>query len=127
MKPFVSIGLPDLPSFEDFTTGTMQPNTTSLELLEYAERALASAKKGFDALAKLSDKESFSVGSHDRWVVSVKNGLRSCIATGIAIASVQKAVKEAASVTDVKIRAEIPTPDKAYHEWWIVPKIIPVR
>ncbi|KAF3355443.1 hypothetical protein VdG1_04128 [Verticillium dahliae VDG1] len=28
---------------------------------------------------------------------------------------------------DLKLRAEVPTPDKAYHEWWLVPRILPVR
>lgn len=127
MKPFASVGLPELPSFDDFTSGTTQPESTSEELLQYAERTLAGAKKGFEALGKLSPEDSFSVGSHDRWVTSVKNGLRSCIATGIAISSVQKALREAGGSGEMKIKAEIPTPDKAYHEWWIIPKIIPIR
>ncbi|UNI20121.1 N-alpha-acetyltransferase, non-catalitic subunit, variant 2 [Purpureocillium takamizusanense] len=127
MKPFVAVGFPALPNFHQFTAGVAQSESTLQELLEYAERAVAGAKRGFEALSKLSAKESFSVGSHDRWAASVKGALRSTIATGIAVSSVQKALsKQAAEGSHLGIKAEVPTPDKAYHEWWIVPKIVPV-
>ncbi|KAK5997018.1 Embryonic growth-associated-like protein [Cladobotryum mycophilum] len=125
MKPFAPIGLPVLPTFEEFTAGTLQPDTELEELLEYAERAVAGARKGFEALSKMTAEESFSVGSHERWTVSVKNGLKSCIATGIAISTVQKALAKSEDLDDLKIKVEVPLPDKAYHEWWIVPKIVP--
>jgi len=127
MRPFSTLALPDLPSFEDFTAGTTQPDTTTKDILDYAEKALAGAKKGFEMLSKLSAEDSFSVGSHDRWLASVKNGLKSCIAAGIAISGVRKAV-DATRVDSpgLKIKVEVPAPDKAYHELWIVPKIIPV-
>lgn len=127
MKPFASIGFPLPPTFEEFTAGLARPETTTEELLEYGERAAAGAKKGFETLSKLSAKESFSVGSHDRWAATMKSALRSSIATGIAISCVQKArLQNPTGGGDVKMTAEIPTPDKAYHEWWIVPKIVPV-
>lgn len=128
MKPFVSIGLPDLPSFEDFTQGTMQPGTPTDDILAYGEKALAGAKRGFEAVSKFSAEESFSVGSHDRWATSIKNGLKSCIAAGIAFSTLQKAVREAGNGgSGLKLQAEVPTPAKSYHEWWIVPRISPLR
>lgn len=128
MKPFVSIGLPDLPSFEDFTQGTTQPDTPSDEILAYGERALAGAKRGFEALSKFSPEESFSVSSHDRWVASMKNGLKSCIAAGIAFSALQKGLREAGGdEKSIKLQAEVPTPAKSYHEWWLVPRISPIR
>ena len=126
MKPWASIGFPALPTFEEFTAETMQQATTTEELLEYGERAVAGAKRGFEALSKLSAKESFSVGSHDRWAESVKSALKSSIATGIAISSVQKALQKSKEPGELKIKAEIPSSVKAYHEWWIVPKIVTV-
>ncbi|KAK0386522.1 hypothetical protein NLU13_6357 [Sarocladium strictum] len=128
MKPFVSIGLPDLPSFQDFTLGTTQPGTPTEDILAYGERALAGAKRGFEALSKFSAEESFSVGCHDRWVASMKNGLKSCIAAGIAFSTLQKAVREVGGAEGgLKLQAEVPTPAKSYHEWWIVPRISPTR
>jgi hypothetical protein len=128
MKPFVSIGLPDLPRFQDFVQGTTQPNTSSEDILAYGERALAGAKRGFEALSKFTPEESFSVGCHDRWVASMKNGLKSCIAAGIAFSTLQKAVREAGGEElNLKLQAEVPTPAKSYHEWWIVPRISSIR
>ncbi|ETS06427.1 Mak10-domain-containing protein [Trichoderma reesei RUT C-30] len=126
MRPFAPVGLPVLPTFEEFTTGTTQPDTDMEELFEYAERAVEGAKRGFEALSKMTAEESFSVGSHQRWAEGAKNGLKSCIATKIAIAAVQKAVAKAADPDDLKIKVEVPTPERAYHAFWIVPKIVPL-
>ncbi|PFH62058.1 hypothetical protein XA68_15266 [Ophiocordyceps unilateralis] len=128
MKPFAAIGFPPPPTFDEFVVGTTQPDTTTAELLQYGERAAAGAKKGFETLSKLSAEESFSVGSHDRWVATAKGALKSSIATGVAISSVQKAMtaKQAAGSNDLGIRAEVPGPDEAYHNWWIVPTMLPV-
>ncbi|KAM0257833.1 hypothetical protein ACHAQJ_004137 [Trichoderma viride] len=126
MKPFAPIGLPVLPTFEEFTAGTLQPDTEIDELFEYAERAVEGAKRGFEAMSKMSAEESFSVGSHPRWAASVKNGLKSCIATKLAISAVQKAMQKSADLDNLEIKVEVPTPQKAYHEWWIVPKILPI-
>ncbi|KAM5355646.1 hypothetical protein ACJ41O_002292 [Fusarium nematophilum] len=125
MRPFAPIGLPTLPGFQEFTQGTTQPDVSTPEILEYAERALMGAKKGFEVLSKLTPEDAFSVGSHDRWVTSKKNALKSCIAAGIAISAVQKALKRQEDSGDMKVKAEVPTPDKCYHDWWVVPRIIP--
>lgn len=132
MKPFVAIGLPSLPTFAEFTAGAVQPQSSSEELLAYGERALVGAKKGFEALSKLSPQESFSVGSHERWVASVKNGLKASIATGIAITTLQKKLAGVAPgragddpITGkaMGLTVEIPTPDKSYHPLWIIPRV----
>ncbi|KAM0330519.1 hypothetical protein ACHAQA_003466 [Verticillium albo-atrum] len=127
MKPFSSIGHPALPTFDEFTAGTAQPDTSTADLLRFAERSLAGAKKALEAIGRLSEAESFSIGSHARWVPGVKNQLKSCIATGLAVSGLQRALDKAGESGDLKLRAEVPTPDKAYHEWWLVPRIVPVR
>jgi hypothetical protein len=126
MKPFAPIGLPELPTFKEFTTGTEQLNMNIDDLLEYCDKALAGAKRGFETLSKLPADEAFSVGSHEAWVASVKGGLKSCIALGLAMSGVQRAIKTHGETSDLKIRVEIPTPEQAYHEWWIVPRVIPL-
>ncbi|KAH7321111.1 Mak10 subunit, NatC N-terminal acetyltransferase-domain-containing protein [Stachybotrys elegans] len=126
MKPFGPIGLPAMPTFEEFTIGTQQPDATSDELLDYADRALAGAKKGFETLTKLTAEESFSVGSYDRWLAGAKNGLKSCIATGIAISTVRKGLHKSSEGNGINLKVEIPTPDKTYHDWWIIPRVVVV-
>ncbi|KAK1689756.1 Mak10 subunit [Colletotrichum godetiae] len=130
MKPFAAIGLPSLPTFEEYTIGTQQSECPTADLLELADRAVAGAKKALEVVSKFSETEAFSVGSHDRWLPSVKNALKSCIATGLAVSVVRKALDKSGAGEgaggDLKLRAEVPTPDKSYHEWWIVPRIMPV-
>lgn len=125
MKPFAPIGLPALPTFEEFTAGTKQLETSSEDLLAYAERAISGAKQGFETMSKLSAQDSFSVGSHDPWTASVKNCLKSCIATGLAVTAIRKELVDAAQGKQSSVKVEVPLPEKGYHEWWIVPKIIP--
>ncbi|KAF7542327.1 hypothetical protein G7Z17_g11664 [Cylindrodendrum hubeiense] len=129
MRPFAPIGLPALPTFEMFTAGTEQPEVSTPEILQYAEKALAGAKRGYERFVSrnFTAQDAFSVGSHDRWVTSMKNGLKSCIATGIAISAVQKALERSLKTGELKIKAEVPTPDKCYHDWWVVPRIIPIQ
>ncbi|QPH06146.1 hypothetical protein C2857_004411 [Epichloe festucae Fl1] len=128
MRPFSPIGLPALPTFEDFSDGTKQPDSSTSALLEHAERAATSAKRGLEALGKLSAEESFSVGSHEQWIGSAKDALKSCIATGVAVSTLRKALLKAGGdeAATLSVLAEVPTSDKAYHEWWIVPRIVPV-
>lgn len=126
MKPFAPIALPELPTFEEFETGTTQPEASVDELLEYCERGMTGAKKGFEVLNKLPPDESFTVGSHEAWSASAKGGLKSCIALGLAVSSLRKAIKAHGETKDLKLKVEIPTPEHAYHEWWIVPRLVPV-
>ncbi|CRK20837.1 hypothetical protein BN1708_017824, partial [Verticillium longisporum] len=124
MKPFAVISHPALPTFAEFTAGTRQPETSTADLLRLAERGLAGSKKALEAVGRLSEAEAFSVGSHARWLPGVKGALKSCIATGLAVSVLQKALDRAGEGGDLKLRAEVPTPDKAYHEWWLVPRIL---
>jgi hypothetical protein len=127
MRPFSTIGLPALPTFDEYSNGTLQPDTPSSDLLLYAEKAVGGAKKGFEHMSKLPEEEAFSAGSHPRWVAGMRNSLKACIATGIAVSAVRKAAEAAArDGTPPKIKVEVPRPDKAYHEWWIAPKVIPI-
>lgn len=104
----------------------MQPNESTLDLLNFAAESTAGAKKGFEILSKLSAEESFSQGCHDSWLKNTKDCLKACIFTGIAISTVMKALQAAGKEGKVKIKVEIPEPGKGYHDWWIVPKVTPI-
>ncbi|KAI1099097.1 Mak10-domain-containing protein [Jackrogersella minutella] len=132
MKPFRSIALPPLPTFDEFTRATLQPETTTYDLLKYAESAVGGARKGYEALSKMSETQAFSANTHDRWVGNIKNCLRAAIAAGVAVSTLQRAFeraggKESGSVPQLGLRVEMPEvgeKGKGYHDWWIVPKLV---
>lgn len=126
MKPFMSIGLPELIPLETLTTLVTQPSETTLDILAFASDAVASAKKRFEGLSKLTAKESFSQGCHDSWSKNIKDCMKACIFTGISVAAVRKVVEKAGKGEVHGVKVEIPVAGKGYHDWWVVPKIVPV-
>jgi hypothetical protein len=126
MKPFLSIGLPELIPFDDLTRLVNQPEDSTIGLLSWAAESVAGAKKGFETLSKLTDKEAHCQGSHDSWLKNIKNCLKACIFTGITISAVKKALEAAGKEGEVKLKVEIPVVGKGYHDWWTVPKVIPI-
>ncbi|KAL2265163.1 hypothetical protein VTJ83DRAFT_6263 [Remersonia thermophila] len=124
MKPFAGIGLPELPSHEAFARVVAQEGTPTPALLEQAARAAAEARGKLEAVARLREKEAFAVGCHEAWLKGVKNATRAAIATVLAATSLRKAVLEG---REARVKAEVPKAEKAYHEWWLVPKVVEVR
>ena len=123
MKPFAPISLPEPPSYETFKRATDQPESSTTSLLDYAQRAVGGARKGYEVLTKLTEKEAFTVNAHERWVAGNKSCLKSVIAASIAISAVRRAVGAHGDEANVWLVAEVPRPDKCYHDWWIVPKV----
>ncbi|RYP11545.1 hypothetical protein DL765_007734 [Monosporascus sp. GIB2] len=139
-RPFAAIALPQLPAFDEFTRATSQPETGIPDLLKYASSAIAGARKGYEALAKLPDQQAFCVRSGDRWRADVHACQKAAIAAGVAVTQLAKAfdvaagavdggdgerVAEGESPLDVGLRVEFPEPGNGYHDWWIVPRLIP--
>ncbi|RYP84567.1 hypothetical protein DL769_001155 [Monosporascus sp. CRB-8-3] len=139
-RPFVAIALPQLPMFDEFTRAVSQPETGIPDLLKYAGSAIAGARKGYEALAKLPDQQAFCVRSGDRWRADVNGCQKAAIAAGVAVTQLAKAFDVAAGIVDggegelaaegeesldVGLRVEFPEPGKGYHDWWIVPRLIP--
>jgi len=126
MKPFSAIGLPEFIPFDELIQVVTQPSEATMDLLNFAAESSASAKKAFEILSKLSPEEAFCQGSQESWLKNVKDCLKACIFTNITISNVKKAVQGAGENGKVNIRIEIPPPGKGYHDWWIVPKAMPV-
>ncbi|KAI1762767.1 Mak10-domain-containing protein [Hypoxylon sp. FL1150] len=141
MKPFRTIALPQLPSYADFTRATAQPDVSTADLLRYAENAVGGARKGYEALGKMPDTQTFSVNAHDRWTGNVRNCLKAAIAAGVAVSTLQRAYEAAMAAASKKgdvgagaqikeedleigVKVEVPPPGKGYHNWWIVPKLV---
>ena len=127
MKPFSAIGLPELIQFDDLTQLITQPSDSTIDIINFAAESVMGAKKGFEILSKLSAKDAYCQGSHDSWVKNIKDCLKACIFTSITISTVKKLVEAAGTNGKVKATVEIPVAEKGYHDWWIVPKIIPIK
>ncbi|RYO99343.1 hypothetical protein DL764_006844 [Monosporascus ibericus] len=140
MRPFAAIALPQLPTFDEFTRAASQPETGIPDLLKYAGSAIAGARKGYEALAKLPDQQAFCIRSGDRWRADVHACQKAAVAAGAAVTQLAKAFDVAAGIVDggkggraaegeasldVGLRVEFPEPGKGYHDWWIVPRLIP--
>ncbi|KAI9815701.1 MAG: hypothetical protein M1827_002097 [Pycnora praestabilis] len=120
MKPFLSIGLPELFPHEQFRDLVTQVDTSIAQLLEIADQAVKRARKDYDLLGKMESKTTRSVLCEGEWKKNVKDTLRACIATSIAISTVRKAVDKHG---EGKLKVEIPPTGRGYHDWWAVPKI----
>ncbi|KAK0651504.1 Mak10 subunit, NatC N-terminal acetyltransferase-domain-containing protein [Cercophora newfieldiana] len=124
MKPFSLIQLPELPSYEAFRRETEQADKSTAELLDAAQRSVGGARRGYERLSKMTEKEVFTVGAHERWVKGTKSCLRSVIAASIAIATVGKIVGEGdGGDAGGRLVVEVPRAEACYHDWWIVPKV----
>jgi hypothetical protein len=128
MKPFAPIGLPELPSFEDFTRAVLQPDVSTAKLLDRADEAVANAKKIYEVLKKRSVDDTFTHGTYDKFVAATANGQRSAIALGLAVTMLRKAIKDAPGPgmlgVMLGVKVELKGPDKRYHEWWNVPSLV---
>ncbi|KAI1262347.1 Mak10-domain-containing protein [Xylariaceae sp. FL1019] len=152
MRPFSRVSTPQLPSYEVFSEHTTLRDVGTAELLRFAEAAVAAARRGFEASLHLSEGDSFSINAtaYQRWISDKKDCLRATIAAGVAISTLKKGYerlmeakktgssKETAKGEDgvegekklaesLKIKVEVPEPEDAYHNWWIVPKLTPLR
>lgn len=126
MRPFLTVELPDLPTFSDFAQSTRQPDKSDRQLLDCAEAAVAGAKKGYEHLTKFGETEAFTVGgeTHARWLTGRKNEFKSVIQAGLAASALRKVVEaREKGVETTGVKVEVPLPEKGYHEWWIVPKV----
>ncbi|PBP23912.1 Mak10 subunit [Diplocarpon rosae] len=126
MKPFLGIGLPEVPPFEEFTQQFTKSEVPTLDMLQFAANLALGAKKHFETLSKMDAVEAFCQGSHDAWLSNIKACLKACIFANITISTVKKAVEAAGADGRVNIKVEMPETGKGYHDWWIVPKVIVV-
>jgi hypothetical protein len=121
MKPFAAIGLPEVPSFESFTSAVTRPGVATSSLLEEAGKKAAAARAGLEVLSRMGETEGFVVGGYERWVAGVKGWMRAAIAVGVAVETVKRAVEDGRGG---RLNVEVPRAEKGYHEWWVVPRVV---
>ena len=145
MRPFLPLSTPDPFSYDEFDRDTSLWNTPDLQILVDAGAAVTEAKKGWEEVLRLgwsSQTEHPSRKAHHhepepvqattiqaQWTRDVKDTLRACIATSLAIVTLKKSINE--SVTrkyTERTKVHVPRPGEkdCWHRWWLVPKIMEV-
>ncbi|KAH0610820.1 uncharacterized protein H6S33_011247 [Morchella sextelata] len=121
MKPFFTIGCPEVVPYDIFATLVDNPQVETLELLELASESIAQARKDFDQLGKLDEETSRTVLCEDAFKINNREMLRSCIGLSVAVAQITKALKSAGGATQEYLEVEI---ERAkYHPSFPVPSI----
>ncbi|KAL2222400.1 Mak10 subunit, NatC N-terminal acetyltransferase-domain-containing protein [Thermoascus aurantiacus ATCC 26904] len=146
MKPFIPITLPQLVPFEDYQREAILEGDSDAAVLDRATRAIAEARRAWEsvlangAFLPSFDKEQESKATatatataiEDEWRRDVKDTLRACIGTSIAIGTVKKALAERSSSkkdsqgSPLNLTVEIPEvgSKNRWHDWWVVPCVL---
>ncbi|KAK4187605.1 putative mak10 subunit [Podospora australis] len=122
MKPFMAIGLPTLPTYPDFAASVERKRYPDLLLLDTAETILSGAKDAIKKMARMNEKDSYTVHCHEPFVASLNNALKSANELGAAIAAVKKAIEED-TLEDGGIKVEVRKAEEGVHDWWVIPKV----
>jgi hypothetical protein len=148
MKPFLPLSVPEPLDFDEFESATSVSNATDLEALDDAHKAVSEARKSWEAVlkakwvneafgsqGKVSEYQGEQAGIKSdarttlegEWTRDVKNVLKACIATSIAVGilgrTLRKSPQSAGAMKDLKIRIPEPGAKDCYHDWWLVPTI----
>jgi hypothetical protein len=152
MKPFLSLSVPEPVDFDEFERVTSMGNATDLEAIDDASGAVTEARKSWEAVLKAKwVNEAFSnqimglqspqgqpgislsarTTLEGEWTRDVKNVLRACIATSIAVGSIGNQLRQtprsASPLKDLKIHIPEPGEKDCYHDWWLVPMVMEKR
>ncbi len=140
MRPFLSVSLPEVPSYEDFSSlvflqngESARPHTHSsvdehqeyaLSILDVCEQDMKVARREWEAMGKQSPEAARYQGCEDWWRSSIRDVVRASIAGSIAVATARKGVMawRGKDLKDV-LSVEIPAHGKRYHPWWVVPSV----
>lgn len=140
MRPFLSLSLPDVPSYEEFSSLVLLQTSASreasenaagnarreqaLSILDVAEQAMKMARREWEAISKQSAEAARCQGCEDWWKSSIRDVIRACIAGNIAVATTRKglAASRGKGIHDV-LQVEFPDQGKRYHRWWVVPSV----
>ncbi|KAF8468341.1 Mak10 subunit, NatC N-terminal acetyltransferase-domain-containing protein [Kalaharituber pfeilii] len=131
MKPFQSINVPE-PFTWDYVPWTyFQPQKykeedeqdlalDKQESIEEAHQSIADARKHYELLNKMRINVSRAVLCEDMYRESLKDVLRSCIATSISLSVLKKSIENGDPRPD---SLEIKIESERYHAWFPVPVV----
>ncbi|CCX30815.1 Similar to N-alpha-acetyltransferase 35, NatC auxiliary subunit; acc. no. Q7T322 [Pyronema omphalodes CBS 100304] len=85
MKPFMSIGVPEVVQYDYFRNVVDNPDMDTSSLLHLASEHIAEAKKGYRQLSTLDKEITRSKMCHDTYKANISKLTRSCFGIGVAI------------------------------------------
>jgi hypothetical protein len=122
MKPFLGLSIPEFIPYATFEGLVKQPEISTEEVLVVAQEAVGRARKDFELLSRMDAATARYVGSEEGWKEGIKGCLKACIAASIVITMLWKTVRSGEKGT---LKAVLPEPGKTYHDFWVVPKVLP--
>ena len=144
MNPFIPITLPELVPYDQFRRSAALQGISDAVVLERATRAVAEARKAWetvlvtgpfleDETKKKKGGNSTPTAIEEYWKKEVKDTIRACIGTSIAIGTVQKALnkkhnggEEGRQRVLLDVVVDIPEVESKarWHPFWAVPRIL---
>jgi len=137
MRPWASVSLPALPTYEEFVESVKRADVSTAELLEMAVRGAKRAEKGLETLAgwgtfsgaqdggKGGGKESYEWGPFclPGWgTESWRENVRKWMSAAVAAGTVVEGLKGVGNGEDKEwVKVEVPKVEERYHGWWVVP------
>lgn len=150
MKPFLPLAIPSVVPYNDFSRENALSDESDLAVAERAHRASGEARKSWENVLKdgwTEKTQSGTNGANGRkfdlqtaWSLEVKNNIRACIATSIAVATIKNRFGNTRASNDAKalgvgskvsesplsgLKVSIPSPGEkgSYSSYWPVPAI----
>lgn len=135
MKPFIPITLPELVPYEEYQREAALEGDSDATILERASKAITEARKAWEAtLANGAFIDDLATPSkpppsaiEEDWKRDVKNTMRACIGTSLAIEATKKALSVASSADNRPLNLEVVVPaigsKSRWHDWWVVPQV----
>ena len=139
MRPFQHLSIPEPLTFEQMDGLSNLTSLSDGEILEQASKLCVAAKKAWEEVVKQTWNFKPVLPCDDltsiielEWKKDVRNSLKACIGTNIAIATLAKVYQQGVKLKNPsgglqKLRVTVPQPEAPdrFHRWWAVPKISP--
>ena len=121
MKPFLTIGCPEVVPFEIFTEVVDPPDTDTADLLEFAGESVAEAKIGLGRWMKIAPEMTRTVLCEVDAKKEVQGLLKSAFGLGVVVGVVRREM-EAGKVDGCKVKWEGEA--KGWHKCFKVPEVV---